>query len=309
MILPDLVLPSRQNQRWQYSGIDSPDHCFNLGYFKTYPYPISYSYNSRGFRDLEWPDAMSDLQQAIWCVGDSFTVGIGQPFDHIWPQVLSKFTGYRTINVSMDGASNDWIYRRTLQILHEIDPVLIVVMWSYTHRREHADSLLSDEQRRIHSSRQIAAEDFRHWNRLANHLDTYAHKIIQCTIPEFCLVKNLIDTWNIIKDPGWPQKLENAQDFYALDDQVKFELQIQHRCYDRFEQFFRDHDLAFSLSEWQCPKDIIHVTSRLDWARDYHHFDILTGQWLIQHVLKQIDRKDLARNFLRLGFVDRSSSA
>ena len=76
MILPDFTISSKINQNWAYSGMDSPDLCLDSKHFKSYPYSVSYQYNSRGYRDHEWPD---DLQNAVWCIGDSFTVGIGSP--------------------------------------------------------------------------------------------------------------------------------------------------------------------------------------------------------------------------------------
>jgi hypothetical protein len=122
VILPDFQLSSRANQQWQYSGIDTLEHCSNKQHFLSYPHLVEYVYNQRGFRDEEWPDSLDELKNAIWCVGDSFTVGIGQPFAHIWPQVLSKSLARRTINVSMDGASNDWIFRKACQIIDKINP-------------------------------------------------------------------------------------------------------------------------------------------------------------------------------------------
>ena len=136
MILPDFVLRSRANQCWQYSGIDGPDLCLDKKRFNSYPYTIDYLYNSRGYRDQEWPTQLNQLKNALWCIGDSFTVGIGSPVEHTWCYILQQQTGQRTINVSMDGASNNWIARKILKILTQIQPELIIVHWSYLHRRE-----------------------------------------------------------------------------------------------------------------------------------------------------------------------------
>jgi hypothetical protein len=53
LILPDFILPSRVNQHWQYTGLDSEDQCLNPKHFKSYPHPVTYQYNSRGCRDLD----------------------------------------------------------------------------------------------------------------------------------------------------------------------------------------------------------------------------------------------------------------
>ena len=136
MILPDFTLPSRVNQFWTESGIDSLEQCLDKEHFKSYPHQIEYRYNSRGFRDAEWPDDLSQLKQAIWCIGDSFTVGIGSPLEHTWPYILQQQTKCRVINISMDGASNNWISRRAVDIIKNINPKAMILQWSYVERRE-----------------------------------------------------------------------------------------------------------------------------------------------------------------------------
>jgi hypothetical protein len=116
-----------------YSGLDHLATCLDRNHFNNYPYPVSYLYNSRGFRDSEWPE---NLSESIWCVGDSFTSGIGQPYEHIWPQVLENKLKVRTINVSMDGGSNPWMTRKIVKIAEVVKPKTIIVQWSYAHRRE-----------------------------------------------------------------------------------------------------------------------------------------------------------------------------
>lgn len=130
MILSDTIIKSKANKIEEYDGpIDGP-----LFKNRKYKYEILYNYNSRGFRDNEWPT--ENLQDCIWCIGDSFTVGIGVEYDHIWPQILQKKLQKRTINISLAGASNNWIARHTCNILKEIKPKYLVIHWSYLHRRE-----------------------------------------------------------------------------------------------------------------------------------------------------------------------------
>ena len=136
MILPGVNIISRHNEQALHSGIDSYKCCNDKNHYRVYLYDVSYNYNSRGFRDHEWPGSLTDFKKTIWCVGDSFTSGIGSPFEHTWPQVLSKRLGQRTINVSLDGASNNWIARQAKMRLTEIAPDIIIVHWSFSHRRE-----------------------------------------------------------------------------------------------------------------------------------------------------------------------------
>jgi len=105
---------------------------FNPRHFLNYSYPINYQINSSGFRDSEWP---TDLRDVIWCVGDSFTAGMGVPFKHTWPSILQYRTGKRCLNLGINGASNQLLKNMCLQILKEHKPSTIVVMWSFFWRR------------------------------------------------------------------------------------------------------------------------------------------------------------------------------
>ena len=140
-ILDSTRIISRANENSLFSGIDSPEEIpiydfRKKTHFKNYPHQIEYQYNSRGFRDQEWPNSLDELQNSIWCLGDSFTAGVGLPFTHTWPQLLQQITNLRTINVSLDGASNNWIARHARAIIDEINPKNLIVQWSYSHRRE-----------------------------------------------------------------------------------------------------------------------------------------------------------------------------
>jgi len=148
ILLSDFIIPQLSGLTLDTTGHDTFKHALDKNHFNNYPYDISYKYNSRGYRDAEWPE---NLNECIWCVGDSFTSGIGQPFKHIWPQILQQKLNQRTINMSMDGASNDWISRKILQIANVIKPKTIIAQWSYVNRRESpiTDKNSNDYSRRI----------------------------------------------------------------------------------------------------------------------------------------------------------------
>ena len=114
------------------SGMDTLEHCQDKDHFLSYTKDISYRYNSKGFRDHEWPEDLSDV---VWCVGDSFTVGIGQPFEETWPQLLGKKLGKTCLNIGEDGCANDTMALRIQEICKLHSPKLIVVMWSHFARR------------------------------------------------------------------------------------------------------------------------------------------------------------------------------
>lgn len=136
MILPKTFIKSKINEVANDNGIDNLKYVQNKDYFINYPYKVKYSFNSRGFRDFEWPDNIDDLKKSIWCIGDSFTSGVSVPFNHTWAQVLKKLSKINTINVSLDGGSNNWIARQASYILNDIKPRNMVIHWSFINRRE-----------------------------------------------------------------------------------------------------------------------------------------------------------------------------
>jgi hypothetical protein len=287
LILPDLVLPSRRNQRWQYSGLDSPDQCLNKNHFVNYPYTVEYAYNSRGFRDDEWPADIHDLESSIWCVGDSFTVGLGQPYPHIWPQVLQTRTSVRTINVSMDGASNQWIARRSRQIIETIAPKYMVIMWSYIHRRESTDLAFDDEQRRLISSDVSMYEDLLcFFQILDDFCDIDTTKIIHCIVPGGLAgldKSTLSKIWNDIRGPDWPKTAPQCfADLEKCPDFVRRELKENFNLYDTIGILTQ----CQSMFDW-CDRSPLFLgeISRRDIARDGHHFDILTSESLTDQII------------------------
>ena len=58
----------------------------------------------------------------------------------------------------MDGASNSWIARKTIDLL-KIKPKNIIIQWSYIHRRESTDSTLTDDNRRIYAINTTGEQD------------------------------------------------------------------------------------------------------------------------------------------------------
>jgi hypothetical protein len=283
MILPDFILHSRVNARWDYSGIDSIKDCLDKTHFKNYPHKVEYSYNSRGFRDAEWPNSIDELKNAIWCIGDSFTVGIGSPLEHTWPYLLQQQTGRRCINVSMDGASNEWIARKTQKIIKEINPTDIVIMWSYTHRREKKDNSLSDEARRMYSEMYVdGLEDFVNFKSCIESVNNQYNNIKHTAIPvafEGSDLNELIKLYNDVKNVTWEFVVTN-DDFDNLPSNIVTELINDFKVYDRMLEL---SEMARIIDYCKSVHDLLEV-ERLDYARDYHHFDKLTSQWLIEQI-------------------------
>ena len=221
------------------SGIDSAEHCKNKKHFLNYTKEISYRYNSKGFRDHEWP---ADMDNVIWCLGDSFTVGIGQPFQETWPQVLEQKAKIRCINLGENGCSNDTLCLRLKHLVKTHNPKNVVIMWSYFSRRR------------------------------INGIDVHYDR----------------------KDFGDEKDLENfAENFIAVD---KIKSDIIHLIIPF--AFIGDIKIFESLickkfkfiTKEQFDK-IIHF-KQLDYARDYHHFDIKTSQLISNLILKKQTNKE-----------------
>jgi hypothetical protein len=143
-ILPNFLWWSRRNAQSTELSPDTPALCSDINHYNAFLEPITYHHNSRGFRDREWPDTVEQLQQCIWCFGDSQTVGVGNPISHNWVYLLEQALDQRCINISMAGQSNEWMTRKIQNLLTEIIPATIVIHWSYTHRRENSDLILND---------------------------------------------------------------------------------------------------------------------------------------------------------------------
>ena len=283
-MLDDLILPSRANQIWQYSGMDCLERCIDRKHFKKYPYSVEYRYNTRGFRDNEWPDDLCELKQAIWCIGDSFTVGVGQPFDHIWPQILQKETQCRTINIAMDGASNNWISRRALDIVRTINPQHLVIMWSYVERRE--------------LTRQQAMQ--KRWQAIYNEIRDSSWPDIHSLEDIEMLPQDILTEIKITHGINLPLSCHDDDLLIHQDTESSDEEHYNNwqNCVDQMLPFANIvhcviPDFVFNTKSnqkfWHYlaarTDKCLPPINRIDWARDGHHFDILTARQIVAHLL------------------------
>lgn len=205
------------------TGMDSLEHCADPERYKNYQFPVKYQYNSRGFRDQEWPklNDRNVLRDAIWCLGDSFTEGLGSAASHTWPVLLQKATGLRVINVSLDGASNQWIARKARYINDHLAPRHLIVMWSYLHRRELDNDDASDEDRRIWTAHTTVDQDMELHKSLVHAIDQQLDNVIHSWIPMFApdqdTGKKLIDDLRCRRSIGEVPYLDLARDGHHFD--------------------------------------------------------------------------------------------
>ena len=280
MILPDFILPSRINQCWQHSGMDCLEHCFNKKHFKNYPYSITYQYNSRGFRDSEWPTSTDELQNSVWCVGDSFTVGLGSPREHTWTHLLQQIHGSRTINVSMDGASNNWIARKSIAILQEINPKQLIIQWSYIARRE-LDITTELDQPQIEFYNDIHAPVP---SACTQQTDQHPLTILNNFHRE-CNNNLYSDELRRLRSvqSSAEEDIKNTMDCINLTINAIATTKVVHSFIPRFvpKQFC-------GVIESQTVGLVIPEIKRLDVARDGHHYDQLTSEYFVDQVMKML---------------------
>ena len=267
MLLPELYLSTRANQHWTESGIDSLTACPDPAHYLSFPHKVEYHYNSRGFRDSEWPE---DLSQVIWCVGDSFTVGIGSSLEHTWPYILQQRTGRRTINVSLDGASNNWIARTAVAILSKFSTANMVVQWSFLHRRElDLEPIL---ERKFH--------DFYNTVRDPSWPDCGS-------IKDFDNLPDHIKSEITQDHPGWPIVVHGDDSLihYTRSTDEEDIVNTQ-QCLAQLA----DHVIHTAIPNWAPLSSELNFhnvipTKQLDHARDKFHYDILTSTALVNNII------------------------
>jgi hypothetical protein len=128
----------------------------------------------------------------------------------------------------MDGASNMWISRKTIELL-EIQPKYIIIQWSYIHRRERdiiiggGDYDNCDEERTLHHCNATTEEDIQHNIDCINLVESkkrntiIIHTFIPKNVPNDyqVLFKDLIEKTNI--NVVWFDQLDYARDFHHYD--------------------------------------------------------------------------------------------
>ena len=292
MILPKTLIKSRINEVSDQSGIDSLEHALDKDHFINYPYKIEYKFNSRGFRDFEWPTSINELQKSIWCIGDSFTSGVGVPFEHTWPQVLKKMSLRNVINVSLDGASNSWISRQTGYILEEIRPEIIIIQWSYINRRERSEEELTEK-----------AWDF-FYNAIKD--PSWPTDIKFNNFKTLLLPEQIKD---IESDPFYHKfKDELDYDSEGRIDFVKCSLQEDLDCFrlcvnnlsnpkktkiiHTFIPYWHLTTLDESLKLYDTfnwhNQTVIKEIKTLDYGRDHHHYDRITAEKLCGEIIQAL---------------------
>jgi hypothetical protein len=96
---------------------------------------VHYSTNSLGYRDTEWTD--SDLNDSVWCVGHSDTMGLGVDIQSTYQIKLQSLLATRTINLGIAGASYDTFSRVIASGLKRYKPKHIILQATTKERKEY----------------------------------------------------------------------------------------------------------------------------------------------------------------------------
>jgi hypothetical protein len=296
MILPEVELTYRANEVSSVSGIDALPFCFDKKHFTSFPYQVEYRFNSRGFRDTEWPDTMEELNNCFWCFGDSFTSGVGSPQSHTWVSALQQKTGNRCINVSMDGASNDWIARKVLEVLSVLSPKAVFIQWSYLQRGESSQIHLSDEKRRVLSTYMSLDKQYDNFITNFNNVNTAAasssvmtlHSIIPQQ-PFYTSDAEAQTLWNMVKGDSWPVEFPKTRsELLDLQKSIMSELKNSYlHTYDSLCNvcFMKEHPSGFNLVESLASGANFIKFKQIDIARDGHHYGIKTADTVAEKFL------------------------
>jgi hypothetical protein len=260
-------------------GIDSLESCADKQHFVNYPHTVTYTFNSHGYRDAEWPE---DLVTAVWCFGDSQTMGMGAPVEHNWPSLLQQQTGARTINISLEGASNRWITRQAVRILKEVRPTNVVIHWSYFHRSEDSDATKSDRDRRIHVGHVSIEDQLQDFTNCVEQIKKVqgSTNVVHSFIPNFIVsVISKLDAnmlWKEIRATTWPNSI-TLTDPKIIKELGRFDV------YKRLQEHVLVHNKLDNILR-DCV--VIEELEKLDLARDGHHYDRITAQQFVNQISK-----------------------
>lgn len=315
-MLTNVALPSRAGERCTESGIDSMHwlkqsnaNQKRIDQFLNFPNSVVYEFNSRGFRDHEWPNN-EQLKDAVWCIGDSFTLGIGSPFDHIWPQVLQRRSNRRTINVAMDGASNEWISMMAKYILKEIKPTNLVIMWSYLHRRYGGLSTLNNNQR----DDLLTEGADKYWKLFYHDVRLETWPLEAPSLKDFAQLPEHIrrdfrdvhvNNWLIVADDLGSARISDDLDrrIHAEITRNRDDVENIKSCVLDTKSLQGDTNIVQSIIPQFAPTKYVpevleflaqqapcleYFDRPLDRARDLHHFDIKTSEWIVDQLLPLI---------------------
>jgi len=175
-----ITIPYYANMVCNTIGLDSPEHCFDKTHYRSYPNDVVYKFNSMGYRDIEQYSGAE-----ILAIGDSFTLGLGVNYEDTWPAQLSKILNYPVLNFSLNGASNDWIARRAVELLKFFNPKALIVHYTFSHRRERSFPDWHDDERTECEPLYTDEENLINWKKNFETIKNLSVPVIHSFIPNW----------------------------------------------------------------------------------------------------------------------------
>jgi hypothetical protein len=183
----------------------------------------------------------------------------------------------------MDGASNNWIARKTVAILQKINPQCLVIHWSYTSRREIESSMINDQRwnnfyQQVKDQSWPICDTIKKFNQLPDYIKQEIMSVHN-GIPALASDEELRSSGQL--NATDQDDLNNTIECINLINHVQTDTKILHTFIPNFSP--KSTELLDFLKQQQIP--YIPEFTRLDWARDYHHYDILTSQWFVNQII------------------------
>ena len=269
MLIKDLEYFKRsKNYIGKYSGMDHPDRCEDIEWFKNYSIQdFDYQFNSWGFRGPEYDQFLG--KPVNICLGDSITTNIGGPIEHSWPSLLQEHSDIPCLNLGMDGAGNDAIRLVCERASEVFDVQNTFVVYSYLHRRlvdgvfksephDHLDNVKYFKQHMISG---CIYQFIPPWNYTAEELEylyAMAKPYIQQTFWKEGIQRTLVleDVYNNLKGGDWP-------------------------TYKKFIDGAQPH-MDVTSDEFKLP-----LKYRFHTNRDGHHMSLECNQKLVESLIEQ----------------------
>jgi hypothetical protein len=92
---------------------------------------FTYKFNQEGFRSDEFSN-----EEGIVFLGCSHTLGIGLPYEHTWPYIVSRHLRKKCYNLAIGGGSNDLAFRMAYNYIPKLNPSLVIFLVTHNSRLE-----------------------------------------------------------------------------------------------------------------------------------------------------------------------------
>jgi len=92
---------------------------------------FTYQFNQEGFRSDEF-----STEDGIVFLGCSHTTGIGLPYEHTWPYIVSRYLRKKCYNLAIGGGSNDLAFRMAYNYIPKLKPSLVIFLVTHSSRLE-----------------------------------------------------------------------------------------------------------------------------------------------------------------------------